>query len=82
MESEPKRTAETKHDRSTLVPGIMKRKEVCCWFLVHTRQWLVVVIIDAGSMPKAVWASGTNGSIFIIVPVVVIIVVVSVPISV
>lgn len=45
-------------------------------------KWLVVVIIDAGSVPKAVGAPGTNGSIFIIVTVVIIIVVMSVPISV
>lgn len=43
--------------------------------------WLVVVIIDAGSVPKAVGALGTNGGIFIVVSVVVIIVVMSVPVS-
>lgn len=42
---------------------------------------LVVVVVDAGSVPEAVGAPGTDGGVFIVVTVVVIVVVVSVPAS-
>lgn len=46
------------------------------------QEWLVVVIVDAGPMPKAVGAPGANGRVFIIVTLVVIaVIVMSVSIS-
>lgn len=43
----------------------------------------IVVVVDAGSMPKAFWAAGTNGCVFIVMSLIVVtVVVMSISISV
>lgn len=63
------RPAETRHSRQ----GPRRCAGLTCWS--------VVVVVDAGPIPEAVGAPGTDGRILVIVPLVVIVVIVPIAVS-